>query len=202
MRRFDARWVPLMIAAGAFVGSALVSSVAVANDEPPPIDQPELVVEPAAEAPPPAIPPSADPSPTDEGGVDTIDIAQGDDDMVSGEAPDPPFDDIAVIEMVMPDDEEVVEPVVETAAPDTEPVVETVAETDSTEPRLAETASHVATPGDPAAPTRALAPEAPPLADEPADGHEGGSEEGHDGGSGGHEGGSEEGHDGGSGGHE
>ena len=46
MRRFDFRWVPLVIAAGAFLGSALVSSVAVASDESPPIDEPVLVFEP------------------------------------------------------------------------------------------------------------------------------------------------------------
>jgi hypothetical protein len=103
MRRFDVRWVPLMIAAGAFVGSALVSSVAEANDEPPPTDQPVLVLEPVAEAPPPLIPSSSDSSPTDEGGVDTIDIGQGGDNTVSGEATNPPFDDIAIVEMVMPE---------------------------------------------------------------------------------------------------
>ena len=177
MRRFDVRWVPLMIAAGAFVGSALVSSVAVANDEPPMIDQPELVVEPAAEAPAPAIP-----SPSDEESTDTIDIGQGDEDIVSGEAPDPSFDDIVVVEMVMPD----AETAGDTAAPDDEPTADTAPpdpemEAAAAETTLAETASAMATPVDPAAPIGEPELGTPPVAEEPGEGHE----EGHEGGSGG-----------------
>jgi hypothetical protein len=103
MRRFEVRRVPLLIAAGAFVGSTLVSSVAVASDESPSIDEPVLVIEPAATTPAPAIPPSDDPSTTAEGDIGTIDIGRGSDDMISVAAPDPSFDDIAVVEMVVPD---------------------------------------------------------------------------------------------------
>ena len=197
MRRFDVRWVPLMIAAGAFVGSALVSSVAEANDEPPPTDQAELVLEPvaAAPAPPspsPTDPAPTDPSPTDEAGVDAIDVGQGDEETVSGEATDPPFDDIAVIEMVMP----------ETDTPDSGATVETdtdtdtdtdteadtdtateatddpVAAADSSDPTFAETSDGAAALSDHAAPIDVLALDMSPTTEEPEDGHgdhEGGS---------------------------
>ena len=210
MRRFDVRRVPLMIAAGAFVGSALVSSVAEANDEPPPTDQPELVLEPAAEAPAPPSPSPIDPSAsdpsaidvsaTDDGGGDATDIGQGDEETVSGEPPDPPFDDIAVIEMVMPETGtldtgitvEADEP--ETGAEADEPEAKTESESEtesesdttddpvaapaSADPTLAETGDGTAALSDPAAPIGALAHEPLPAAEEPEDGHgdhEGGS---------------------------
>jgi hypothetical protein len=184
MRRFDVRWVPLTIAAGAFVGSALVSSVAEANDESSPVDQPVLVVEPAVTPfsadPVPADPSTTDPSRGGEGtadtspaSLDTIDIGGGDDGVVAGEVPDPPFDDIAVIEMVMPDTETTVESAAGSAPPDIE--VTAVDANDSAHP---ETTGVVETPEDPAALTGTLASEAPSMAEEPDEdhgGHEGGS---------------------------
>jgi hypothetical protein len=179
MRRFDVRWVPLMIAAGAFVGSALVSSVAEANDEPPPTDQPVLVLEPVAEAPPPLIPSSSDSSPTDEGGVDTIDIGQGGDNTVSGEATDPPFDDIAIVEMVMPETDtpdsgttvEVDEPDIETVD-EGDTADDPVAAADSADPTLAETSDGALAPDTPAVTEEQIEEQTEEQIEEPDEGHE------------------------------
>ena len=195
MRRFDVRRVPLLIAAGAFVGSALVSSVAEADDQSPPIDQPALVVEPAAETPAPATPSSTVPSPTDAGNIDTVDIDTvdiGAGDAVSGGVADPPFDDIAVVEMVMPEADTTVDTdapetltMVDSDAPGTQTVDETRVETaapdievavmDATDSTLTETTDDEGTPGDPAASASALVVDPPPVAEEPEEGHEGGS---------------------------
>ena len=88
MRAFDVRLVRLAVAAGAIVGSALVSSVAVATDESLPIE----------------------PSPTAPSDVASIDVEQNAADVIVIEPPPgAPFEDIAVIEIVMPEPE-VVEP--------------------------------------------------------------------------------------------
>ena len=90
MRRFDVRWVPLAVALGAFVGSALVSSVAVA-DEPSPIDEAVLVVEPSAAEPTVVDPILADESVGDQGQVESSDLDQPDVEAVAVEVPsDPP----------------------------------------------------------------------------------------------------------------
>ncbi len=82
MRAFDVRWVRLAVAAGAIVGSALVSSVAVATDEAPPID----------------------PAPTETTDIGPADVGQSSTELIVVDPP-PPFEDIAVIEIVLPDPE-------------------------------------------------------------------------------------------------
>jgi LPXTG-motif cell wall-anchored protein len=59
MRGFDVRLVRVMVAAGAVIGSALVTSVAVAADEPAPIAEPVLVTD--APVTTPALPEVSDP---------------------------------------------------------------------------------------------------------------------------------------------
>ncbi len=85
MRAFDVRLVRLAVAAGAIAGSALVSSVAVATDE-------SFSIEPSPTAPA------------------SIDVEQNAADVIVIDLPpDAAFEDIAVIEIVMPEPE-VVEP--------------------------------------------------------------------------------------------
>ena len=75
MPAFDARWIRLLVVAGAIVGSALVSSAALATDGPPPSE-----------------PPAAD-------------VGSSDDDPSGAEVVvvDPPLDDGVVVEIVLPD---------------------------------------------------------------------------------------------------
>ena len=82
MRAVDVRWIRLAVAAGAIVGSALVSSVAVATDETA----------------------STEPPPTTLADVASIDAdPDGADVIVVDPPPDAPFEDIAVIEIVAPE---------------------------------------------------------------------------------------------------
>lgn len=98
MRQFGVRWVRLAVVAGAIVGSALVSSVAVATDESPSIDELVLVVEPAATD---QVPPVLDQTDSSSTGIEqpiaeVIDVA-------------PPLDDIVVIE-ILAAEPDVIEP--------------------------------------------------------------------------------------------
>ncbi len=110
MRAFDVRWVRLAVAAGAIVGSALVSSVAVATDESPPIDPP----------------------PTETTDIGTVDVDQSSAEVIVVDPP-PPFEDIAVIEIVLPDQETIVPEVVEPEAIEPE-----MTDPEATEPVVAE----------------------------------------------------------------
>ncbi len=163
MRRFDVRWIPLAIAAGAFVGSALVSSVAAANDESPPIDEPVLVT--AALDPAPTSPSPTDPSPTNEGDGSSADVNQVGD-VISIEPSDPPFDNIAVVDMVLPH----IETMVEMDVSDVKSV-----EGDPTDPALVEVVDDAAALDEPAAPLTPPTPDVSLMTEEPDEGHEGGS---------------------------
>jgi LPXTG-motif cell wall-anchored protein len=92
MRAFNVRLVRLAVAAGAIVGSALVSSVAMATDE-------SLPIEPSPTAPAPIE--------IDQSGADVI---------VIDPPPGVPFEDLAVIEVVTPDPEVVEPEVIDSAA--------------------------------------------------------------------------------------
>jgi hypothetical protein len=120
MRVLDVRWVRLAIAAGAIVGSALVSSVAVAADESPPPEPPAT--------------PSAD--------VSSIEVEQnGADVIVVDPSPGTPLEEIAVIEIVAPDPEVIGSGTVDPTV--VEPVAPTDGEESADEP-IAMTASEPA----------------------------------------------------------
>lgn len=102
MRGFDVRLVRLVVAAGAIVGSALVTSVAVAADDPPMIDESVLVTEIAVTDPSATIATTTEPSDPPEP-VEPVKIDENvpvSTEPVSIDENDPPFDDIATIEIV------------------------------------------------------------------------------------------------------
>jgi len=111
MCAFDVRWARLAVAAGAIVGSALVSSVAVATDESPPIDPP----------------------PTETTDIGSVDVDQSSAEVIVVDPP-PPFEDIAVIEIVLPDPEMI----------DPEMIDPEVIDPEATEPAVVEMARHTA----------------------------------------------------------
>jgi LPXTG-motif cell wall-anchored protein len=80
MRVLDVRWARLAVAAGAIVGSALVSSVAVAADDSPPTEPPVAATPDLA----------------------STEVEQHSDDVTIVTPPGTPFEDIAVIEIAAP----------------------------------------------------------------------------------------------------
>jgi len=177
VRAFDVRLVRSAVAAGAIVGSVMVSSVAVATDESPPIDESVAVLPVEVGVPTPTDPLSTDPPLVDLGDVTSIVI----------EVPSDLPDSTAVIELVVVDVTEsgTGSDAIESESTETESTETESTETESTETESTETESSLPEstalpPGEADAEMRS-APVATSLAQASVEGdHDDGSE--HDGG--------------------
>ena len=109
MRGFDVRLIRLMVAAGALAGSALVTSVAVAADDPSATDESVLVAEPVTTDPSTTAPaPTETSDPPDTTLPVIVDKNELDTTVpFTVDKNEPPIDDIATIEIVTVDSEPV-----------------------------------------------------------------------------------------------